>query len=150
MLFRSIQENENLEREIKALKESHNQLLGQLVKEKASLSIDNIASSNPCCEHANLVEENGKLKAQLEKGLASCIQGEKNLNDLISGQKENLGKEGLGFNSEPNKKTKKKKNKKNMSTPSSKPIVFVKEGELAKGKEAINKDVEVGSFGTIS
>ena len=31
---RLIQENENLERELKALKESHNQLLGQLVKEK--------------------------------------------------------------------------------------------------------------------
>ena len=61
---RLTEENEKLEIELKALKESHNQLLGQLVKEKASLSI-NVASSNPCCEHANLVEENVILKAQL-------------------------------------------------------------------------------------
>jgi hypothetical protein len=37
------------------------------------------------------------LKAQLEKGLVSCIQGEKNLNDLLSSQKEVIGKEGIGF-----------------------------------------------------
>ena len=27
----------------------------------------------------------------------SCIQGEKNLNDLLSNQKEVVGKEGIGF-----------------------------------------------------
>ena len=44
-----------------------------------------------------LIEENARLKAQLEKGLVSCIQGEKNLNDLLSSQKEVIGKEGIGF-----------------------------------------------------
>ena len=45
----------------------------------------------------HLVEENAKLKEQLEKGLVSCIQGEKNLNDLLSNQKEVVAKEGIGF-----------------------------------------------------
>ena len=91
------------------------------------------------------------MQVQLEKGLVTCMQGEKNLNDLLSGQKENLGKEGIGFNSELKKKSKKKKkNKKKMPTPSYKAIVFVKEGESAKVKEVVNKDVGAGSSGTIS
>jgi hypothetical protein len=58
---------------------------------------DNANATNPCCEHVHLVEENAKLKEQLEKGLVTCIQGEKNLNDLFSNQKEVVAKEGLGF-----------------------------------------------------
>ena len=54
--------------------------------------IDNANATNPCCEHVHLVEENAKLKVQLEKGLVSCIQGEKNLNDLLSNQKEVVAK----------------------------------------------------------
>ena len=56
-----------------------------------------IRASHPCCEHVHLVEENAKLKEQLEKGLVPCIQGEKNLNDLLSNHKEFVGKEGIGF-----------------------------------------------------
>jgi hypothetical protein len=61
------------------------------------------------------------LKAELAKGLATCIQGEKNLNDLLSNQRMFKGKEGLGFVVESSKKRdlglvaesskKKKKNK---------------------------------------
>ena len=83
------------------LKESHAQLQVKLTKEKATFPhmvlIDNANATNPCCEHVHLVEENAKLKEQLEKGLVSCIQGKKNLNDLLSNQKEVVGKEGIGF-----------------------------------------------------
>ena len=71
--------------------------------------IDNANATNLCCEHVHLVEENAKLKEQLEKGLFSCIQGVKNLNDLLSNQKEVVGKEGIGF--APKSKNKKKNDK---------------------------------------
>jgi hypothetical protein len=44
------------------------------------------------------------LKAELAKGLATCIQGEKNLNDLLSNQHMFKCKEGLGFVVESSKK----------------------------------------------
>ena len=73
-----------------SLKESHDQLQVKLPKEIATcppfVLIDNARATNPCCEHAHLVEDNAKLKEQLEKGLVSCIQGEKNLNKLLSNQ----------------------------------------------------------------
>ena len=60
-----------------SLKESHDQLQVNLTKEKATFPhmvlIDNANATNPCCEHVHLVEENAKLKEQLEKGLVSCI-----------------------------------------------------------------------------
>ena len=74
------------------------------------------------------MEENAKLKEQLEKGLVTCIQGEKNLNDLLSNQKEVVGKEGIGFAPKSKKKKKKKKNDKTKQPPPLKQT-FVKEGE---------------------
>ena len=98
-----------------SLKESYDQLQVKLTKEKATFPhmvlIDNANATNPCCEHVHLVEENSKLKEQLEKGLFSYIQGEKNLNDLLSNQKEVVGKEGIGFASKPNSKNKNDKAK---------------------------------------
>ena len=95
------------------LKESHAQLQVKLTKENATFPhrvlIDNACATNPCCEHVHLVEENAKLKDQLEKGLVTCIQGEKNLNDLLSNQKEVVAKEGIGF--APKSKNKKKNDK---------------------------------------
>ena len=71
-----------------SLKESHDQLQVKLTKEKATfprmMLIDNANATNPCCENVHLVDENAKLKVQLEKGLVSCIQGEKNINDLLT------------------------------------------------------------------
>ena len=55
------------------------------------------------------MEENAKFKDQLEKGLVTCIQGEKNLNDLLSNQKEVVAKKGIGF--APKSKNKKKNDK---------------------------------------
>jgi hypothetical protein len=111
------------------LKESHDQLQVKLTKEIATcppfVLIDNAHATNPCCEHVHLVEKNAKLKEQLEKGLVSCIQGEKNLNDLLSNQKEVVAKEGLGF--APKSKKKKKKSKTKQPLPLKK--VFVKKGE---------------------
>ena len=113
------------------LKESHAQLQVKLTKEKATfphmILIDNTNATNPCYEHVHLVEENAKLKEQLEKGLMSCIQGEKNLNDLLSNQKEVLAKEGIGFTPKPKNK---KKNDKAKRPPPLKQT-FVREGEGA-------------------
>src|SRR5918994_3089356 len=67
-----------------SLEESHDQLQVNLTKEKATFPhmvlIDNANATNLCCEHIHLVEENAKLKEKLERGLATCIQGKKNLN----------------------------------------------------------------------
>jgi hypothetical protein len=121
------------------LKESHDQLQAKLTKEIATcppfVLIDNAHDTNPCCEHIHLVEENAKLKEQIEKGLVTCIQGEKNLNELLSNQKEVVAKEGLGFVP----KSKKKKNNK-IKKPLPLKEVFVKKGEGAH-KEKKNKVV---------
>ena len=113
------------------LKESHDQLQVKLTKDKATFPhmvlIDNANATNPCCEHVHLVEENDKLKEQLERGLVTRIKGEKNLNDLLINQKEVVAKEGVGF--APNSKNK-KKNDKNKRPPPLKQT-FVKEGEGA-------------------
>jgi hypothetical protein len=54
-------------------------------------------------------------KAQLEKGLATCVQGGKSLDALLEKQRVNDGTEVLGFvaktKKKKNKKKKKKKNK---------------------------------------
>ena len=92
--------------------------------------IDNANATNPCCEHVHLVEENDELKKQLEKGLVTCIQGEKNLNALLSNQKEVVAKEGIGFAPKP----KKKKNDKTKQPPPLKQT-FVKEGEGTSKKK---------------
>jgi hypothetical protein len=109
------------------------------------------------CDHGNIIEENTRLKAQLAKALATCIQGEKNLNDLLSNQRMNKDKEGLEFVTESSKKEglgvvaesskKKKKNKKNRPTPH---VPFEKnytedEWVELKGKKKVE---ETGVFGS--
>jgi hypothetical protein len=90
-----------LESEFSSLSKSHEQLKIRLTK------YDVPSSSTPSCDHANVIEENTRLKAKLTKSFPS--QGEKNLCDLLSNQRSNKGKEGLGYVS----KTSRKKNKKN-------------------------------------
>ena len=119
-----------------SLKESHDQLQVKLTKEKATFPHMVLIATNPCCEHIHLVEENAKLKEQLEKGLVSCIQGEKNLNDLLSSQKEVVAKEGVGY--VPDSKNKKKNDKTKRPPPLMQ--TFVKEGEsVSKEKNNIAK-----------
>ncbi|KAI5003414.1 hypothetical protein ZWY2020_030574 [Hordeum vulgare] len=55
-------------------------------------------------------KEKSKLKEHLEEGLMTCIQGENNLNDLLSSQKEVVAKEGVWF-APKSKKNKEKKTK---------------------------------------
>ena len=74
------------------------------------------------------------MKEQLEKGLASCIQGEKNLNDLLSNQKEVVAKEGIGFTPKP--KNKKKNDKAKRPPPLEQ--TFMKEGEGAPKEKKNN------------
>jgi chromosome segregation ATPase len=103
--------------ELKTLRELLDTLLAKdLMNHYDNLSKDsnvNACATNPSCDKASLIEENTRLKAQLEKGLATCIQGEKNLNDLLSNQKGVVGKEGLGFAP----KSKKANNNKKKPTP---------------------------------
>ena len=98
-----------------ALKKAHEETNIQLTIEINTFSqiimVEKPSSSNPCCEHVPLIEENARLNAQLEKGLVSCIQGEKTLNDLLSSQKEVIVKEGIGFDASSSKKKNNKKNK---------------------------------------
>ena len=82
----------------------------------------------------HLVEENANLKEQLEKGLVSCIQGEKNLIGLLSNQKEVVAKEGVGFI--PKSKNKKKNDKTKRPPPLKQ--TFVKEGEGAPQEKKNN------------
>ena len=80
-----------------ALTESYAQLKATTIK--ALTSVPHIDLNDESCtanfahDCISLQEENKKLKAQIEKGLVSCIQGEKNLNDLLSNQKECFAKE---------------------------------------------------------
>jgi hypothetical protein len=103
-----LEEHENLGKAHKALEskfssltKSYEQLQTQLTIEQTKPPqmklIELPCSSNPSCDHTNIIEENTRLKAKLAKGLASCIQGEKNLNDLLIKQRDNVSKEGLGF-----------------------------------------------------
>ncbi len=64
----------------------------------------------------------------------TCIQGEKNLNDLLSNQKEVVAKEGIGF--APQSKNKKKNDKTKRPPPLKQ--TFVKEGEGASKEKKNN------------
>jgi hypothetical protein len=124
------------------------------------------SSSNPLCDHGNIIEENTRLKAKLAKGLVTCIQGKKNLNELLSNQRMNKGKEELGFVDEFTKeglgvvdessKKKKKKNKKNKKKkPAASPTPHVpfdicytkEEWEELKGKNKVEETRVSGSKG---
>ena len=56
-----------LSRELKVLKESHD------ISQYKDIN-ENVCATNPLCVKASLIVENNRLKAQLEKGLVSCIQ----------------------------------------------------------------------------
>ena len=124
----------------KVLKNANHELQRQVTKELAKippLSIIEVpCSTNSTCEHGDLIEENKKLKVALEKGLATCFQGEKNLNEILGKQRDYVNKEGLGFVEKPKKKKKNNNKKKNGSSLPSNVITFVKEGEkVSKEKD---------------
>jgi hypothetical protein len=69
------------------LAKSHEQLQIQLTKNVVP------SSSTPTCDHANVIEENTRLKDELAKSTIPI--GEKNLNDILSKQKAFNDKTGL-------------------------------------------------------
>ena len=71
--------------ELIILTESYNQLKASPLKSLATFSPSDTCASNSI-DYASILDENKKLKDQLEKGLLSCIQGEKNLNEILSNQ----------------------------------------------------------------
>ena len=98
-----------LKKELANLRKNYDQLHASHMKTLATPSSPIIVDLNPCatnilCDQASLIEENKKLKAQLEKGLISCIQGEKNLNEVLNQQNVKSTQGGLGFNSSSIKK----------------------------------------------
>jgi hypothetical protein len=64
------------------------------------------SSSTFSCDHANIIEENARLKDELAKSTIPI--SEKNLNDLLSSQRSNSDKTGLGYVSKKKKNTKEK------------------------------------------
>ena len=89
-----------LKSEYSLLSKSYEQLQIRLAK------YDVPSSSTSTCDHANIVEENARLKDELAK--ASSPQSKLSLDDLLSKQRSNNGKEGLGYNAKANKANKKK------------------------------------------
>src|SRR3954468_12783312 len=125
--------------ELITLTESYNQLKASTLKYLATFSPNDACASNSI-DYASLLVEHKKLKDQLEKGLVSCIQGEKNLNELLSNQNECVAKEGIDFypsqkkKKNKHKKKKNKKKKKHQATPPQQQITFVQEGHKEKEK----------------
>jgi hypothetical protein len=69
------------------------------------------SSSISSCDQANIIEENTWLKDEFAKSTIPIC--EKNVNDLLSIQRSNNDKMGLGYVSTKKKKKKKKKKKEN-------------------------------------
>jgi hypothetical protein len=94
--------------ELVNLSEKNEQLrahhLKALATPSALIVVDmNVCTTNSLIEQASLVKENKRLKAQLEKGMAMCVQGKKNLDEVLSHQKARPPQRGLGYNPRRNK-----------------------------------------------
>ena len=94
-----------------------------------------VCATNSTCDQASLIKENLALHAQLKKGLITCAQGEKNLNDVLSHHKETIAKEGLGF--DPSTSVTKDVTLSKESTPQK--VIFVREGHKGKGKKKVDE-----------
>ena len=115
--------NKLIKGELSSLREKYDQLRATNEKSLGSsnvpICVENIAcASNSTIDQALLVEENKKLKEQLEKERLSSKKG-KGLDEILSQQRGGSFKQGLGFDP--------KKNKKVVNPP--KKIVFVKQGQ---------------------
>ncbi|KAK1680147.1 hypothetical protein QYE76_040995 [Lolium multiflorum] len=97
-----VKDLDELDKAHKALKSEYSLLSksnGQLQIRLASYDVP--SSSTSSCDHANLVEENVRLKDELAK--ASSPQSKLSLDDLLSKKRSNNGKEGIGFNAKAKK-----------------------------------------------
>ena len=91
-------------------------------------------TTNSSSDLASILEENRFLKAQIEKVLMTCAQGQKNLNEVLSQHNEVFAKEGLGFDPSTSKK---KTSSQKCTTPLKE--TFVREGHKEKGKVVSGK-----------
>ena len=91
-------------------------------------------TTNSSSDLASILEENRFLKAQHEKGLMTCAQGQKSLDEVLSKHIEVFAKEGLGFDPSTSKKN-------TCSQKCTTPLkeTFVREGHKEKGKVVSGK-----------
>src|SRR3954464_5731515 len=90
-------------------------------------------TTNSTLDQASLIEENIALHAQLKKGLLTCAQGEKNLNEVLSHHKESISKEGLEF--DPSTSATKDVTPSKGSTPQK--VIFIREGTRTKERRRL-------------
>ncbi|KAK1605066.1 hypothetical protein QYE76_028739 [Lolium multiflorum] len=126
-------DHEKLVKDLDELDKAHKALKSEyslLSKSNEQLQIrlasyDVPSSSTPSCDHANIIEENTRLKDELAK--ASSPQNKLSLDDLLSKQRSNNGKEGLGYNAKAKKANKQK------AKPAQEKKKDITNGEAPKG-----------------
>ncbi|KAK1645501.1 hypothetical protein QYE76_063306 [Lolium multiflorum] len=126
-------DHEKLVKDLDELDKAHKALKSEyslLSKSNKQLQIrlasyDMPSSSTPSCDHANIIEENTRLKDELAK--ASSPQNKLSLDDLLSKQRSNNGKEGLGYNAKAKKANKQK------AKPAQEKKKDITNGEAPKG-----------------
>ncbi|KAK1619969.1 hypothetical protein QYE76_025486 [Lolium multiflorum] len=136
-------DHEKLVKDLDELDKAHKALKSEyylLSKSNEQLQIglasyDIPSSSTSSCDHANIVEENARLKDELAK--ASSPQSKLSLDDLLSKQRSNNGKEGLGYNAKAKKANKKK------AKPAQEKKKSITNGEAPKGKTIIDDDAGI-------
>ena len=107
------------------LVKSHEQLQTQLSKSNT------LSTSTLSCDHANVIEENARLKVELAKATSaktSIPKGKEKVVTHVVEQKQHKGKEGLGYVA---KAKKKKSNNKAKPAQSKTPIAS---GSATRGK----------------
>ncbi|KAK1607255.1 hypothetical protein QYE76_030928 [Lolium multiflorum] len=126
-------DHEKLVKDLDELDKAHKALKSEyslLSKSNEQLQIrlasyDVPSSSTPSCDHANIIEENARLKDELAK--ASSPQSKLSLDDILSKQRSNNGKEGLGYNAKAKKANKQK------AKPAQEKKKDITNGEAPKG-----------------
>ncbi|KAK1685307.1 hypothetical protein QYE76_046155 [Lolium multiflorum] len=102
-----VKDLDDLDKAHKALNSEHSLLTKS--DEQLQIRLDKYgvpSSSISTCDHANIIEENARLKDELTK--ASSPQNKLYLDDLLSSQRSNNGKECLGYNAKEKNSNKKK------------------------------------------
>src|SRR4051812_3629791 len=89
------EEHATLKKNLEAHKLAHIKTLTKM-SPPTIVHIDACAT-NSTLDQESLFKENLGLHAQLKKGLLTCPQGQRNLNDVLSHHKDYFAKEGLGF-----------------------------------------------------
>ena len=107
--------HDKLTKNLEKLTKAHKALEGEhstLTKSFEQLQIQSTkidappSSSTSSCDHANIIEDNARLKNELDN-----IKGKSPIDDLLQMQRPHVGKEGLGYVAKKKKKNKKKNKK---------------------------------------